>query len=249
VRTRGDRDQRTSALARGDGVFVAALEQALLERRIDLAVHSLKDMPTGLPAALEIVAVLPRHDARDAVVGRPLGELAPGARVGTASPRRAAFVHALRPDLEVVAVRGNVPRRVARVAAGEVDAVVLALAGLERLGMAAEVVEILPLDTFPPAPGQGAIAVEARAGEAPPGLQSLDDAASRRTTTAERLLLARLGASCELPFGAFAEVLPDGRLHLTAQLVGADGRLRTADLSGALDGEVVAAAAATLGAA
>lgn len=247
VRTAGDRDRRPSALARGDGVFVAALESALLDGRIDVAVHSLKDMPTRLAPGLEIAAVLARHDARDAVVGRPLGRLAMGARVGTASPRRRAFVRALWPGLDVVAVRGNVPTRVALVADGAVDSVVLALAGLERLGMAGRVAQVLPIDAFPPAAGQGAIAVEVRAGDAPPGVAALDDPVARRATAAERALLAALGGSCDLPLGAYAEVLDDGRLRLRARLAGADGRLLSADIAGAPDDEVVRRAASELG--
>lgn len=246
VRTSGDRDQRASALTRGDGVFAAALEDALLARRIDLAVHSLKDLPTNLPDGLELACVMTRHDPRDAVVGSPLAALPAGARVGTASPRRAAFVRVLRPDLEVVPVRGNVPTRVARVAAGEVHAVVLAVAGLARLDMADQIAEILPLETFPPAPGQGAIAVEARTGEAPAGLTALNDAPSRRATAAERCLLRRLGGSCQLPLGAVARILADGRLRLTARLLGPDGVMRAADLSGPCDEDVVARIATAL---
>lgn len=246
VGTAGDRDLTPAALRRGDGVFAQALEQALIEGRIDVAVHSLKDVPTRLAPGLRLAAVLARHDARDAVVGRPLADLPHAARVGTSSPRRRAFLKALRPDLEVVAVRGNVPTRVALVDDRRVDAVVLALAGLERLGMGARAAEVLPIDLFPPAPGQGAIAVEAGAAPGPSAVAALDDAAARRATGVERALLARLGGTCDLPLGAYAEATADGGLRLRARLEAPDGRLRTVDVSGSRDDDVVERAAAGL---
>jgi hydroxymethylbilane synthase len=246
VRSAGDLDPDPAALGRGDGVFVTALEVALRQGRVDLAVHSLKDMPVRLADDLEIVAVLARHDPRDAVVGVPLNELARGARVGTSSPRRAAFVHAVRPDLRVVPIRGNVPRRVGYVESGEMAAVILALAGLERLGLGARVAEVLPLDTFPPAPGQGAIAVEARRGALSPAVAALDDLPSRRTTTAERDLLDALGGTCAQPLGAHAEILADGRLRLRASLALGDA-VRFAEASGNDDRRVVGRVAASLG--
>ncbi|MCL6596603.1 MAG: hydroxymethylbilane synthase [Firmicutes bacterium] len=247
VRTRGDREHAPEALMAGEGAFVSALEEALVRREIDLAVHSLKDVPVRLAEGLVLAAVLPRHDPSDAVVGRPLRALPSGARVGTSSPRRAAFVRALRPDLAVVPVRGNVPRRVALVERGEVEAVVLALAGLERLGLGGLVAEVLPLDAFPPAPGQGAIAVEARQGEVPEAAVSLDDAPSRRAVEAERALLARLGGGCGLPLGAWARPTAGGAIRLTARLVDGQGRVREAEAEAQAPEEVAEMAARALG--
>jgi hydroxymethylbilane synthase len=247
VETKGDRYAGPLVQEAGDGLFVSALEDALVAGEIDLAVHSLKDVPARADGDLEIVAVLERHDPADAVVGRPLAALAPGARVGTSSPRRAAFVRALRPDVEIVPVRGNVPRRVALVGDGGVDAVVLALAGLERLGLDSAVAERLAPDRFPPAPGQGAIAVQARRDHAAAAIaRALDHAQSRLATDAERLLLSRLGGGCDLPLGAWARPGAGAAIRLTAHLVGADGVYRTADVEGDTPAMVAAAAQARL---
>lgn len=247
VRTVGDVHTGSLAGAGGDGLFVSALEDALVRREIDLAVHSLKDMPVVGPAGLEIAAVLARHDARDAVVGGRLDALAPGARVGTSSPRRAAFVAHRRPDVEIVAVRGNVPRRLALLDEGAVDALVLAVAGLERLGLGDRIAERLPLDGFPPAPGQGAIAVQGRYGESGSALRALDDRATRLASEAERLLLARLGGGCDLPLGAYATVAADGQVHLLARLVRADATMAAADVVAPTAAAAAQAAAALLG--
>lgn len=215
VTTRGDAD-RTSSLARigGTGVFVAALRERLLDGTVDVAVHSLKDLPTEMPSDLLLAAVPPREDPSEALVAPGHGTLAglpPGARLGTGSPRRAAQVRAARPDITVVDLRGNVDTRLKRVTAGSadrLDAVVLAYAGLVRLGREAEVTEVLPPELMLPAPGQGALAVECRADDEATAvlLKALDDGWTRASVVAERALLGTLGAGCAAPVGALAEV-------------------------------------------
>src|SRR5947207_11576869 len=205
IRTTGDREQRRLlAEIGGKGLFTKEIEEALLDRRVDLAVHSLKDMETHLPAGLEIGCILPRDDPRDALVSRngaPLAQLAQGARVGTASLRRTAQLLRSRPDLAIVPIRGNVDTRLDKLAAGEVDVLVLALCGLERLGKAAAATEILSPEQMLPAVGQGALAIECRAADA--GLRQLlaplNDAASAACVTAERAMRAALDGSCRTP--------------------------------------------------
>jgi hydroxymethylbilane synthase len=209
--TEGDRSAAAVADIGGTGVFVSALRTALLEQRIDVAVHSYKDLPTAPADGIAIAAVPRREDPRDALVARDgltLGELPPGSRVGTGSPRRAAQLRALGLGLEIVPVRGNVDTRLGRVGAGELDAVVLALAGLRRLGRAGEVTEVLDPIQVLPAPAQGALAVECRTADEHTRalLAVLDDADSRAVVTAERALLAALEAGCSAPVGALAEV-------------------------------------------
>ncbi len=228
VRTGGDRDRRTPlAELGGEGIFVKELESALLTGEIDLAVHSLKDMPAVQPPDLVIAAVLPREDARDALVsrlGQPLAGLAQRARVGTSSLRREAQLRALRPDLQLLPLRGNVDTRLRKVREGEYDAIVLALAGLIRLGRRAEATEALPLEVMLPAPGQGAIAVEARAGDAGvlATLRALDDPGAHAATAAERSLLRELGGGCHVPIAAYAAVEGDV-LYLRALVAGPSG--------------------------
>lgn len=213
VTTTGDVSAQPLDSFGGTGVFVGALRDALLTGEVDLAVHSLKDLPTAPTEGLSIAAVPQREDPRDALVARDgltLGELPRGSRVGTGSPRRAAQLHALGLGLEVVGLRGNVDTRLSKVAEGELDGVVLALAGLTRLGRAGEVTETLDPLQMLPAPGQGALAVECRAVE--PLLvaavaEVLDDAGTRAAVTAERALLAELEAGCSAPVGALAEVV------------------------------------------
>jgi hydroxymethylbilane synthase len=210
----------------GQGVFVSALRASLLAGDVDLAVHSLKDLPTAPVPGITLAAVPPRDDARDALVGRDgakLADLPPGARVGTSSPRRAAALRLMRPDLRPVPVRGNAGTRLAKVTSGELDAVVLAYAGLARLGQLNLVSQVFDLDEMVPAPGQGALAVECRDGDEPVTslLAGVDDRATRAAVTAERTVLARLEAGCSAPVGAYAagaEVL-----HLTAVAMGEDG--------------------------
>jgi hydroxymethylbilane synthase len=209
--TDGDRSAAAVAQLGGTGVFVSALRAALLDGSIDVAVHSFKDLPTAPAAGVAIAAVPPREDPRDALVARDgltLGELPPGSRVGTGSPRRAAQLRALGLGLEVVPLRGNVDTRLGRVGSGDVDAVVLALAGLRRLGRAGDVTEILDPIQVLPAPAQGALAVECRADDdgTRAVLAALDDADARATVAAERALLAALEAGCSAPVGALAEV-------------------------------------------
>lgn len=209
--TMGDRSSAALATIGGTGVFVTALREALLDGRVDLAVHSCKDLPTGAAADLELAAVPAREDPRDCLVspsGRTLGELPTGSRIGTGSPRRAAQLLALGFGLEVVPVRGNVDTRVALAREGHVDAVVLARAGLARLGRLDDVTETLdPLQVMP-APAQGALAVEARSDD--PQLLAdlagaLDDPVSRARVEAERSLLGALEAGCSAPIGALAD--------------------------------------------
>lgn len=228
IRTSGDRFVEASLPALGgQGVFTKEIEDALLEGRIDIAVHSLKDLPTTLAAGLVLGAVPEREDPADALVAAPgatLESLRRGARVGTSSPRRRAQLLAARPDIEVVEVRGNVPTRLARQASGDVDAVVLARAGLARLGLAGRIAQVLPFETMLPAPGQGAIAVEARADDAAAGeaLRAIDDAGARAATAAERALLDGLGGGCRLPVGALAS-REDDALRLRARVASPDG--------------------------
>ncbi len=212
VRTEGDR-RAGESLARigGQGVFVKELEAALLRGDVDLAVHSLKDVPAETSVGLVLAAILERGDPRDALVSRDgatLAALAHGARVGTGSQRRAVQLRALRPDLVPVDIRGNVDTRVRKVDQGDVDAAVLAAAGLERLGLLDRAAEVLAPDVMLPAVGQGALAVEARADDAEllELLSAVDHVPTRVACTAERAFLRFLGGGCRLPFGALAEV-------------------------------------------
>jgi hydroxymethylbilane synthase len=228
IRTTGDRVQnRLLAEIGGKGLFTKEIEEALLDRRIDLAVHSLKDMETALPPRLAIACVPPRDDPRDALVARDglvLAALPKGAKIGTASLRRRAQLLRHRGDLAVMPIRGNVDTRLGKLAAGEVDGLVVALSGLARLGRAAAVSEIIPPDIMLPAVGQGALAIEARADDADLRdlLAPLHDAASAACVTAERAMLAALDGSCRTPIAGFAELDGDG-LHLRAVLLSVDG--------------------------
>lgn len=232
VVTDGDRSAAALTTLGGTGVFVAELRQRLLVGEIDLAVHSLKDLPTADADGLVVAAIPPRADPRDALVSREgltLGELAPGAVVGTGSPRRAAQLRAAGFGLSVVPIRGNVDTRLRKVADGDVDAVVVAAAGLARLGRLDEAAEILDPTQMLPAPGQGALAVECRADDE--ALRAtlaalLDDSASRAAATSERIVLARLEAGCSAPVGALADVAEGDEgleLYLRAAVVAVDG--------------------------
>lgn len=193
----------------GTGFFTATIERALLDRRVDVAVHSCKDLPVEPTPGL-VVAALPERGPMEDVLcarhGLTLGRLPSGARVGTCSARRAAQVRALRPDLDLQPLRGNVPTRVGRIASGELDAIVLARAGLVRLELESHITEIFPLDIMVPAPAQGAMAVQCRARDAEVArlLSALDDSSTRRAVTAERTLLHALGGGCSVPVGANA---------------------------------------------
>lgn len=262
VRVRTDGDRLTGSLTSlgGTGVFVTALREALLDGRCDVAVHSLKDLPTADPVGLALGAVPPREDPRDALCARDgltLATLPPGARVGTGSPRRAAQLLAARPDLDVVDIRGNVDTRLGRVAPDDLDAVVLARAGLARLGRLDAVTDLFDPDVMAPAPGQGALAVEVRADDAEPGsplgraLAALDHTPTRLAVLAERGLLARLEAGCAAPVGAHAR-LAGTTLSLDAVVVRTDGsralRRSAAVETDATDLTAAADAAVTLGA-
>lgn len=228
VTTKGDVSREHLAQLGGTGVFVNELRQRLLSGEIDFAVHSLKDLPTASPDGIALAAVPPRDDARDALCGPPglpgFAALPPGARIGTGSPRRAAQLLALRRDLEVVPIRGNADTRLAKAESGEVDAVVLAYAGLSRIGRQDAAVEVFSTDRMLPAPGQGALAVECREDRSDliALLGVLDDPVSRAAVRAERAALARLEAGCSAPVGAYAEQ-QDQKLHLTGTVVAPDG--------------------------
>ena len=231
VVTEGDRrrDVATSELG-GKGVFTAGVQRAVLEDEADLAVHSAKDLPAEQVPGLVLAAVPEREDPRDVLLGPEgalpgLAALAEGARVGTGSPRRAALIAADRPDLKIVAIRGNVDSRVRRVRGGELEAVVLAAAGLRRLGMRDEAARPLAPGTFIPAPGQGCLAIEAREDDtATQGLLgALTHRPSRIALRGERAFLAKLGGSCTLPAGAILTV-EETRLEMVGFLAAEDGR-------------------------
>ncbi|WP_119460629.1 hydroxymethylbilane synthase [Rhodospirillaceae bacterium SYSU D60014] len=230
IKTTGDRVQdRPLSQVGGKGVFTKEIEEALLDGRIDFAVHSMKDMPTFLPDGLAITCLLPREDPRDALFAREgdsLATLPAGAVVGTASLRRQAQVLALRPDLRVVNFRGNVGSRLRKLEAGEVDATLLALAGLRRLGLAHEATAVLETEEMLPAVAQGAIGIETRADDAAvlARLTPLNDRATAICVAAERGCLAELDGSCHTPIAALAELDPDGTaLRLRALIALPDG--------------------------
>jgi hydroxymethylbilane synthase len=236
ISTEGDRSQASGAPLAGasaTGVFVNALRDALLEGRVDVAVHSLKDLPTYPADGITLVAVPEREDPRDVLVARDgltLGELPVGSRVGTGSPRRAAQLHALGLGVEVAGVRGNVDTRIAKVRSGEYDAVLLARAGLARIGRLDEVTEVLDPLQMLPAPGQGALAVECRTDDdlAAQLREVLDDPRTRAAVAAERAVLATLEGGCSAPIGALAEVVEgeDGEeLWVRAIALSPDGGL------------------------
>jgi hydroxymethylbilane synthase len=229
MRTEGDRlAEARLAVVGGKGLFVREIEEALLRGEVDVAVHSLKDLPAEPPAGLTLAAFLPREDPRDALVApapATLATLPPGARVGTSSPRRRALLLSLRDDLVVEPMRGNVDTRLRKLAAGDWDAIVLAAAGLRRLGLAPPHCTLLDPEAFVPAVGQGIIAVEARVDdrETLAQLARVDDAATRACALAERAYLARLGASCNTPMAAHAH-LDGGTLRMSGVVASEDGR-------------------------
>ena len=229
IKTQGDKVQDV-ALSRvgGKGLFVKEIEEALLSRKIDLAVHSLKDMPTVQPAGLVLAAILERGDPRDALVlyegEGDLYTLPAGARVGTSSLRRRAQLLAARPDLDVVDLRGNVDTRLRKVREGEYDAAVLAAAGLERLGHGMAISQHLPVEVMMPAVGQGALCVEVRADDVQTRewVGCLDHTPTRQATDAERALLRWLEGGCQVPVGAYGRVI-DAELHLRGLVAAVDG--------------------------
>jgi hydroxymethylbilane synthase len=215
LRTTGDAVvDRPLAEAGGKGLFTKEIEEALLAGAIDLAVHSSKDLPTFLPAGLDIAGFLPREDARDVFISRKaktLADLPPGARVGSASPRRQAMIKRLRPDVSVVVLRGNVETRLRKLDSGEVDATLLAAAGLKRLGLLSAATAILDVDEFLPAVGQGAIAIETRTDDQKTRslVARVDDPDTATALAAERAFLAILDGSCRTPIGGHAQVSRD----------------------------------------
>ncbi|MFE9815738.1 hydroxymethylbilane synthase [Streptomyces sp. NBC_00236] len=234
ITTYGDTSREHLAQIGGTGVFVAALRDALLRGEVDFAVHSLKDLPTAQPEGLVLAAVPVREDPRDALVARDgltFEQLPSGARVGTGSPRRMAQLNAYARshglDIETVPIRGNVDTRIGFVRSGELDAVVLAAAGLSRLGRSGEVTDFLSVDTVLPAPGQGALAIECAASSADlaAALAELDDPYTRAAVTAERALLAALEAGCSAPVGALADLLADGQAVNELRLRGVVGSI------------------------
>lgn len=237
IKTTGDKLREASLVKiAGKGVFTKEIEEALLERRVDLAVHSLKDLPTTLPDGLHLAAVTEREDPRDAfLVGAPLAEnvktlldLPQGARVGTSSPRRAAQLRHLRPDLEILELRGNVETRLRKLDEGEYDAIILASAGLSRLGFGDRITERIPANVLLPAVGQGALGIESRIDDERTNflLESLNHWPTRNAVEAERAVLRGLGGGCAVPIAAFGQVdasAQDGGLSLEALVIDLSG--------------------------
>ncbi len=225
IKTAGDKMQHAPVAQIGrKGIFIKELEEALLEETIDLAVHSVKDIPTDIPSRLMFPAVCRRDDVRDCLVGATLANLRSGARVGTSSLRRQAQLRHLRPDLDLRDLRGNVDTRLRKVESGEYEAIVVSKAGLDRLGLSQRISEILSPEVCMPAVGQGAIAVECRLRDTEAGdlLAPLDDAETRSAVIAERALLAALHGGCQVPMGAWARV-ERGELLMDACVCSADG--------------------------
>ena len=228
IKTTGDKITEVALAQVGTkGMFTKEIEEALAEGRVDLAVHSLKDLPTELASTFTLAAVMKRQDPRDVFLSlryNRFTDLPQGARVGTSSLRRQAQIKSVRPDLNIFPLRGNVDTRLRKLESGEFDAIILAAAGLNRLGRTERVREVLPLDVLCPAVGQGALGIEARADDTATlqELAFLDDRAARRATAAERALLRTLGGGCQVPIGAYAEAV-DGALTLTAVVAQPDG--------------------------
>jgi hydroxymethylbilane synthase len=228
IKTTGDKITDVALAKVGTkGMFTKEIEEALLEGRVDLAVHSLKDLPTELAPEFEIAAITKRENPCDAFLARhfdSINDLPQRSCVGTSSLRRQAQLKAVRPDLNIFPLRGNVDTRLRKLEEGEYDAIILASAGLNRLGRTEWIRAILPVEMMCPAVGQGALGIEIRSGDAQTGahLEFLNDAAARAATTCERALLNQLGGGCQVPIGAYAE-MKDGVLHLTAVVARPDG--------------------------
>jgi hydroxymethylbilane synthase len=225
IKTAGDKMQQASVMQiGGKGIFIKELEEALLEETIDLAVHSVKDIPTEIPSRLMFPAVCKRDDVRDCLVGSTLANLRHGARVGTSSLRRQAQLRHLRPDVDLRDLRGNVDTRLRKVESGEYDAVMVSKAGLDRLGFSQRISEVLAPEVCMPAVGQGAIAVECRLRDNEAGdlLATLDDAETRAAIISERALLSALQGGCQVPMGAWAR-LERGELVMDACVCSVDG--------------------------
>lgn len=246
IRTTGDRVQdRALAEIGGKALWTKELDRALMAGEVDACVHSMKDVETIRPEAIAIAAMLPRADVRDRLIGAAsIAALPLGARVGTSSPRRSAQLRRLRPDLVTMLFRGNVDTRLGKLAAGEVDATLLAAAGLDRLGRHDTGVAI-PVDTMLPAPAQGAVGIETLAGGPAQALiAAIGDEPTRLAVLAERALLAALAADCHSPVGALATILHDGRVRIAAQLLSADGADAVEGVAEAADGVVAGTALA-----
>ena len=228
IKTTGDKITEVAlSLVGTKGMFTKEIEEALLDNRVDLAVHSLKDLPTELASDFEIAAITKRENPRDVFCSsrfNSIDELPQGANVGTSSLRRQAQLRAQRPDLHIHPLRGNVDTRLRKLEAGEYDAIILAAAGLNRLGKTQLVRQVIPVEVMTPAAGQGALGIEIRRGDATirKHLAFLDDAAARATTTCERALLNKLGGGCQVPIGAFAEA-GNGSIHLNGLVAHPDG--------------------------
>lgn len=224
IKTTGDHLQTASLIqAGGKGLFTKEIEEALLAGTIDVAVHSLKDLPTETPGGLSIAAIPEREDARDAIVGSRLKDLPQRARVGTSSGRRAAQLHILRPDLNIQPIRGNVDTRIRKLKQGHYDAIVLAAAGLRRLGLDGEIAEVFSPEQICPAPGQGALGIQTR--ENDPAREicaQLNHPSSSAAVACERAALAALGGGCQLPIGAFADTFEES-LRVLAVVISPDG--------------------------
>lgn len=227
-----DRESPVSAVSAvsGGSAFSSAQEAALARGEVDVVVHSLKDLPTANPPGLMLLPPPGREDPADALCGSTLAGLPKGARVGTGAPRRTAQLLAVRPDLRLVPIRGNVPPRLRKIETLGLDAVVLAVAGLRRLHLEDAIGEILPLELFPPSPGQGALGIQVREDDAAVReiLSTAGDPAVDAQVRAERAFLAELHGGCSVPVGAYAETLPAGRLRLTGQVTSLDGTRRVA---------------------
>jgi hydroxymethylbilane synthase len=245
VKTSGDKFQQTSFSEIGTkGVFIKELEDALLERRVDLAVHSMKDVPTEIPGGLTIAAICKRQDVRDALLstsGASLDHLRAEAKVGTSSLRRKSQLLYARSDLQILELRGNVDTRIEKLKRGDYDAIVLAKAGLDRLGLSANITEVLPTDVCLPAAGQGAIGIEARAKDAETLgiLAALNDAETRSGVDAERAALAGLEGGCQVSIGAWGRV-ENGKLVLEVTVLSPDGAQRMREKSWGAPEEAVA---------
>jgi hydroxymethylbilane synthase len=228
IKTTGDKITDVALAKVGTkGMFTKEIEEALAAGRVDLAVHSLKDLPTEVTPGFEIAAITKRENPRDVFVSKKYArveDLPQNARVGTSSLRRQAQLKAVRPDLDVHPLRGNVDTRLRKLESGEYDAIILAAAGVTRLGLTALVKQVIPAEMMCPAAGQGALGIEIRAGDEDVRrhLTFLDDEPARTTTTAERALLNKLGGGCQVPIGAFAEVR-DGRVYLQGVVARPDG--------------------------
>ena len=228
IKTTGDKITDVALAKVGTkGMFTKEIEEALAEGRVDLAVHSLKDLPTEVPPGFEIAAITKRENPCDVFVSvnfTSIENLPGRARVGTSSLRRQAQLKAVRPDLDIYPLRGNVDTRLRKLESGEYDAIILAAAGVTRLGLTAQVKQVIPAEIMCPAAGQGALGIEIRLGDEAirQHLAFLDDASARQTTTAERALLNKLGGGCQVPIGAFAEVR-NGRVYLQGVVADPDG--------------------------